>query len=165
MSITPKPRFTKINWLSTHNEFCKKLSLENYSTLLIGDSIIAALPRYTNVWKSYFNPLNAINCGIGGDRVEHVLWRCNNLPPTLSLRNVIIMCGTNNIDYNSPDDIVDGILDIVESLRRNFKFSNIVIYGILPRNDSWSVNRLYIKEINDLLRQKCKKMISFSLNQ
>ena len=46
----------------------------NYSTLLIGDSIIAALSRYSNILKRYFKPLYAINCGIGGDRMENILW-------------------------------------------------------------------------------------------
>ena len=46
----------------------------NYFTLLIGDSIIAGLPRYSNILKRCFKLLNAMNCGIGGDRVENILW-------------------------------------------------------------------------------------------
>ena len=38
----------------------------NHSTLLIGDSIIAGLSRYSSIWKRYFKPLYAINCGIAG---------------------------------------------------------------------------------------------------
>ena len=49
------------------------MMIGNYSTLLIGDSIIAGLSRYSNIWKRYFKPLYAINCGIGGDRMENVL--------------------------------------------------------------------------------------------
>ena len=50
------------------------MMVENYSTLLIGDSIIAGLSHYSNIWMRYFKPLNAINCGIGGGRVENILW-------------------------------------------------------------------------------------------
>ena len=56
------------------------MTIGNYSTLLIDDSIIAGLSRYSNIWKRYFKSLSAINCGIGGDRVENILWRCQNLP-------------------------------------------------------------------------------------
>ena len=44
------------------------------NTLLLGDSIIAGLLRYLKVWQRYFSPLKELNSGIGGDRVENVLW-------------------------------------------------------------------------------------------
>ena len=44
----------------------------NYSTLLIGDSIIAGLSYYSNIWKRYLQPLNAKNCVIDGDRVQSI---------------------------------------------------------------------------------------------
>ena len=72
----------------------------NYSTLLIGDSTIAGLSRYFNIWKRYFKPLYAINCGIGGDSVENILWRCKNLPSCPNFQNAVIMCGTNNIQHS-----------------------------------------------------------------
>ena len=155
MALTPMPRFNKVNWHHLHNEQCKSLLSKTYSTLLIGDSIIAGLSRYRSVWKSYFDKLDAINCGIGGDRVEHVLWRCKNLPSHLSLRNAVIICGTNNIEFSSPNDIVDGIIEIGLSLRRKNSQLNVFVCGLLPRNDSWSVNRVYVKEVNDLLCYKC----------
>ena len=93
------------------------MTIRNYSTLLIGDSIIAGLSRYSNIWKSYFQPLNDINCGIGGDRVQNILCQCHNLPSSSHLQNAVIMCGRNNIQHNSVEDIVDGIVKIVLSLR------------------------------------------------
>ena len=48
------------------------LQIRNYLTLLIGDSIIAGLSRYANIWKGYFQLLNAINCGVGEDRVQSI---------------------------------------------------------------------------------------------
>ena len=49
------------------------MMIGNYSTLLIGDSIIASLSCYSTIWKRYIKPLNAINCRIFGDRVENIL--------------------------------------------------------------------------------------------
>ena len=34
---------------------------------------------------------------------------------------------------------------------------NIFICGLIPRDKNWSINRKYIKEINDLLKSKCKE--------
>ena len=128
----------------------------NYSTLLIGDSTIAGLSRYFNIWKRYFKPLNAINCGIGVDRVENILWRCKNLPSSPILQNVVIICGRNNIQHNSVEDIVDGIVEIALSLRRIYHPIAIFVCGILPRDSNWSINRVYIDEINNYLCCKSK---------
>ena len=61
MSIAPLPRFSKENWLNLHNNHCKSIITSNYSTLLIGHSLINGLSRYTNTWKRYLKPLDAIN--------------------------------------------------------------------------------------------------------
>ena len=50
------------------------MKIGNYSTLLIDDTIIAGFSRYSNIWKRYFKRLNAINCSIGEDRAENILW-------------------------------------------------------------------------------------------
>ena len=157
MSVAPLPRFSKENWLNLHNNHCKSIITSNYSTLLIGDSLINGLSRYTNTWKRYLNPLDAINCGIGGDRVQNILWRCVNLPKSPSIRNAIILCGTNNIQYDTTEDIVDGILEIALTLRSKYHLINVVICGLIPRKDIWSINRIYINEINNDLLCKCKQ--------
>ena len=61
----------------------------------------------SNIWKRYFKPLYAINCAIGGDTVENILWRCKNLPSCPNLQNAFIMCGTKNNQHNSVEDIED----------------------------------------------------------
>ena len=50
--------------------------------IVIGDSIVAGLTRYNNVWKNLFGR-GFINLGIHGDCVEHVLWRVKDIafPP------------------------------------------------------------------------------------
>ena len=57
MSIAPLPRLSNVNWLNSHNKHCNSMMIGNYSTLLIGDSIIARLSPYFNIWKRYFKPL------------------------------------------------------------------------------------------------------------
>ena len=113
----------------------------------------------------YFKPLNAINCGIGGDKVQNVLWRCNNLPSSPSIQNVVIMCGTNNINHDSVEDIVDGIIDVVLSFKNKFHHCDIFVCGIIPRDENWSINRVHINEINNYLRYKCNLFNTKFLDQ
>ena len=51
-----------------------------------------------------------LNLSIGGDHVDNVLWRAINLPLPLSVKNVVILCVTNNIPTDTPSDIADCII-------------------------------------------------------
>ena len=103
-----------------------------------------SLTRCSNIWKTYFKPLDSINCVITGDRVQNILWQCHNLQSSPHLQNAVIMCGTNNIQHNSVKDTSDGIVEIALSLR--YKYHSIAIFAciLLPRDNNWSINRLYV---------------------
>ena len=96
MASIPSERFYNNNWLKIHQNHCFQVKQENINSIIIGDSIVAGLTRYTNVWNNLFGN-RFINLGISGDRVENVLWRARDIPFLLSLKNVVILCGTNNI--------------------------------------------------------------------
>ena len=153
MATIPTKRHNKPNWLNLHNNHCLIAKNSEATTLLIGDSIVAGLTRYPDTWKKYF--AGAVNFGIGGDRVEHVLWRSKNLPKLTSLNKIVILCGTNNILNTSPYDIADGIINIASVFKKNYPNCSIYVSGILPRDESWSVNRVTISEINELLHYQC----------
>ena len=124
-----------MNCLNFHHDHCSKLAKNAFETILTGDSIVAGLSRYQNVWDKFLKPLKALNCGVGGDRIQHVLWRALNLPVSLNLKNVVVLCGTNNLRLDSPKDIADGILEIARLFETNYSCVNIIICGILPRDD------------------------------
>ena len=96
-----------------------------------------------------------MNCGVGGNRIQHVLWRALNLSVSSNLKNNVVLCGTNNLLLDSSKDIADGIFEIARSLEINYSCVNVIICGILPRDDSWSVNRVSIKRVNHILKLKC----------
>ena len=50
----PMERFNKLNWFKLHNHHCPVAEKSNATTLLIGNSIVASLSRYPNVWKKHF---------------------------------------------------------------------------------------------------------------
>ena len=155
MTTIPTERFNKLNWFKLHNHHCTVAEKSNATTLLIGDSIKAGLSSYPNVWKKYFLR-NSVNFGIGGDRVENVLWRSQNLPILPSLNKIIILCGTNNINNNSPHDIADDVIETASVFKQKYSTSlNICICGLLPRDESCSINRVIIDQVNDILQYKC----------
>ena len=87
-------KFYQNGWLNKHNKHVAPLKAKsNTSTAVIGDSIAAGLMRYRNVWDENFNR-NKVNCGIGGDKTQNVLWISNNIPLSQSLKYVVINCGT-----------------------------------------------------------------------
>ena len=82
-----------------------------------------------------------------GDRVQNVLCRAQNLPVISSLKNVVILCGTNKLFQDSPEDTADDIIEIAQTFLSKYNSINIGTDGILPRDASWSINRMLIKEI------------------
>ena len=70
------------------------------------------LNQYQNAWEKVLKPINVLNCGIRGSRIQYVSWRALNLPVISNLKNVADFCGTNNLLLDSPEDIADGILEI-----------------------------------------------------
>ena len=134
-----------------HNKHCNNMITGNYSILLIGDSIIAALPRYSNVWKRYFQLLNAVNYGIYGDRGQNISWRCQNITSSSNPQYAIIMCGTKNIKHSSVEDTMDGIVEISLLLRHKYHPITIFACQLLSYDNNWSINRVCIDVINNYL--------------
>ena len=120
--------------------------------------------RYTNVWNNLLSN-KFINLGISGDRVENVLWCARDIPFLPSLKNVVILCGANNINKDSPYDIAQGLIAIGSVFKNQSSNPNIFICGLLPRDESFSINRLIINEVNDLLKSKCLVKSFHFINQ
>ena len=108
----PAGRFYKDNWVMNHkNQAAFIKSSRNVSAVLLGDSIIAGFFSYHNIWYKFFDE-NTINCGIGGDKVQNILWRAENIPLQQSLEYVVISCDTNNLDTDNSEKIVNGLFCI-----------------------------------------------------
>ena len=77
------------------------------------------------------------------------------IPP--SLKNVVVLCGTSNLFTDSPLDIADCIVNIGSCLYEKSSSVNVFICGLIPRDESWSVNRVLIKNVNRILKYLCLK--------
>ena len=159
VSVSPCDR-SKPGWLDNHEQYKSLCKVPRpYDVLLVGDSIIKGLARYSNVWRKYLAPLNALNFGIGGDQTQHVLWRLQNGELECYPRVVVVHCGTNNINKDSAEDIVQGILAIVNYIREKRADAKVIVVGLLPRDyypDTF--RREKIESVNSQLEEQ----ISFS---
>ena len=116
------------------------------------DYIISGLSRYWRVWSKYFEPLQALNFGIGGYRTQHVLWRLQKGEIPKNVRTAIIHCGTNNIDKNYPEDIKTTILSTACSILKKKPPADIIITGLLPRDKEISDRQKRIQIVNKKLK-------------
>ena len=136
MVLIPTECFYKSNWIEHHHNHCSMIKDTKPSTLLLGDSIVASL-RYLNVWNEYFTPTNVMNLGIGGCCVENALWGAINLPLPSSMKNVVILCGTNNIPIDTPCDIADCIISIGCIFQKRSRGIDVSVCDLILRDKSW----------------------------
>ena len=138
-----------------YREHCFVLNSKSFKFILIGDSLVSGLHRYCKMWNNFFKTTDALNWGMGGDKVQNVLWRVQNLPISSSLKNVAILCGTNNLQHDSPEDILDSIIEIGHCFRKRHRHINIFICRLLPGDESVSTNCVSIIETDKISEVKC----------
>ena len=155
-NLQPKKR-SKIGWIETHYHQKELLRKSYASVMVIGDSIVAGLRRYLTIWSNFILQYKTINLRIGGDRIENVSWSINDIVLPMSIRSVVIHCGTSNIDTSSSDEISVGVVTIARSIFHRYPNIEIIVSGLLPRDIHWSTRRVKINETNDYLRDYCKK--------
>ena len=126
---------------------------------------MAVLHHYYKIWNNFFKPVDALNCDIGADKVENVLWRVEHLPISSFLKNAVILCGTNNLQQDSPENIVDDIIEIWHCFKKRHHHINISICGLLLHDECTSINCVYIIETNKNLKIKCSLNKFFFINQ
>ena len=112
LATTPTGRNKNFGLYKTHNKHDILAKILRSLVLLIGNSIVASLSRYQTVWKKYFEPYKALNCGISGDRTWNFLRSVEALSVSPSVEYVLVHCGTHNLDLDEPKTFVNGIIKI-----------------------------------------------------
>ena len=109
MSHCTRPVFrdNKPRWYALHRKSIYKMIRQQARVAILGDSIVEGLARYPAVWNDHLKPFNTVNCGIGGDSIQHLLWRVGHLSIPQSLRVAVLLCGTNNMQGDKPQDMRD----------------------------------------------------------
>ena len=87
-----------------------------------------------------------VNAGICGDRIEHLLWRIEDMsgllasnPPSVAT----LLIGTNNLRLGvTAEDILLGVRHLVKTLRTTCPQTKIIVFAIPPRAFPWRKRHL-----------------------
>lgn len=153
--LEPVPRETQVykqnkqGWMERHEAVKQQAALGQAELVFIGDSITHWWD--SDLWEKHYAPLNAINMGFGGDKVQHVLWRLQNGEiDGISPKVAVVMIGTNNAGSDTPEQIAEAIKEICSVLRKKLPQTQILLLAIFPRNtpqDPRHLNNLAVNKI------------------
>lgn len=122
-------------WKKRHQAMLKNyLKMPKVDLMFFGDSITAGWRRQVHVLKKHYGQYSIANMGSGGDRVEHMIWRLENgMEKGAQPKVIVLLCGTNNSNSNTPKQIAGGIFSLTDKLHKVYPKSQIVLIGTLPR--------------------------------
>jgi len=133
------------DWEQRHQKILS-LNRENPPEIcVLGNSIInywageplAGFRRGVKSWNNLFSGSVTRNMGFGWDRTENLLWRINHDElDGFKARQIILLIGTNNLAYNSDEEILSGIKLILKSIKYHQSGSKLLMIGILPRRNN-----------------------------
>lgn len=124
-------------WKEMHRYQKEQLSGSQKDICWIGDSLTEYWNHHGRVeFEKAFSRYKSVNCGIGGDTTENILWRIENLgltehPPRL----IVLMMGTNNLGKESADS-VDAVVLAIGKAVAILKDTPVILISILPSGDA-----------------------------
>ncbi|MCY2983965.1 MAG: GDSL-type esterase/lipase family protein [Planctomycetota bacterium] len=132
------------SWLDTHVKLVNFVQANRgpCDVLLVGDSITqqwgSPLDQglLNEAWKKHFASLRTINIGIGGDKIQNVLWRIDHGGVEgIEPRTIVLMIGNNNMFFapeTGVEAVARGIEVVLANLRKKFDVAHVVVVKILP---------------------------------
>lgn len=84
-------------------------------------------------FETAFRGRNWVSAGISGDRTQNILWRLQNGPyKEARPRTIVLTIGVNNMNDDSAEEIVEGIIACVKWIRENLPATKLFLTGPLP---------------------------------
>ena len=108
-------------------------------------------------WKKRFDGRKMVNLGIGGDRIEHILWRLDHgALDGASPKVIVLMIGVNNAPLVSANGVpairaAEGIKLCLDNLRIRCPRAQIVLIKVLPAFDPTKETGKAVVDINKAL--------------
>lgn len=130
------------DWLARHEQVLKLNRALPPETVIIGNSIVhywageplADKQRGKHAWNRLFGGIRVHNLGFGWDKIENVLWRIYHEELNgYQAKNILMLAGTNNLQFNTDHDIVEGIVFAAQAVRDRQTSARLYVIGILPR--------------------------------
>jgi len=146
-------------WVAHHATCIEKVRVmkDGIDIALLGDSITQGWgggwdgAPFNAAWQKHFDGLKTVNLGIGGDRMENILWRLDHgALDGVSPKVIVLKIGVNNAPLVFANGApaataAHGIKLCVENLRLRCPRSQIVLVKILPAFDpSYEVGKAVV---------------------
>lgn len=159
---TPKDGSKGNDWITHHATNIKNVNAPggNIDIALLGDSITQGWgggwdgTPFNAAWQKHFANSKTVNLGIGGDRIEHILWRLDHgALDGASPKIIVLMIGVNNAPLIQANGVpvataAHGIKLCVENFRLRCPEAKIVLVKILPAFDPSKEVGSKVRELN-----------------
>ena len=145
VTTIPRTQLRELNnydWEKRHQEILDLNKKTQPKTIVIGNSIThfwGGLPKGPRApgedsWNNTFGKSGVTNMGYGWDRIENVLWRIyHGELDGFSAKQIFINIGTNNLQYNTDEEIVEGWKLLIDAMKTRQPKTEILMIGIYPR--------------------------------
>ena len=142
MPLLPSPRnFYHLNqsdprhtWSDKYEYQATQCSIPTKNNIILGDSHVERLLRLPSLPPQLGTFINA---GVGGDKLQHVIWRATHGCMPVNVEKVLIVAGSNNLRPNSSvkecKELADTIIQCVSDLLLTNSNIMVAVVGILPR--------------------------------
>ncbi|VDO83033.1 unnamed protein product [Schistosoma margrebowiei] len=145
VAISPSDSEGDGRWMSQHTRFVCQARKKEPDVVLLGDSIFT--------YKKHIEPLHCVNFSIANDQTQNVLWRIENGElDGFSPKVVVIMIGSHNV-ADSEEEVVKGILTVVEKTKSKQPRASLIVMGLLPCGRTPNKRRTKHEQINKLLTE------------
>ncbi|WP_455541604.1 GDSL-type esterase/lipase family protein [Prevotella fusca] len=143
------------------NQFNEEGSLPANAIIMLGDSH----SEYGENWNRFFpNAKKIINRGIIGDDSRGILKRLNQILPYKPSK-IFFECGANDLSHGwSVERTFQGIVNIIETIRRQVPQTKLYVQSLLPLNERVGVWRL-LKGKEDMIIQLNNRLKSYCNSQ
>lgn len=145
-------------YLETHLPELTREPKSPIDTVLIGDSMLERLKTTGTFTKTAKLP-SSFNAGVGGDKIENVLYRLDlGMQSLLEDRNVklwVLMIGSNNLKKALKKAEVEKYRLLVQALLRIAPMSKVLACELFKRKD---IDDAFVDESNRLLRELIREM-------
>ena len=140
----------------------KKKDYKKENIVFLGDSIT----DFYNL-EDYYGDLPVVNSGISGNKTYDIIGNLEDRVYKYNPTKVFILIGTNDLLHITDEEIVDGIIEIVNEIHKHRKNAKIYVESIYPVNNKtdndvvidWMVSERTndrIININSILKTKSK---------
>jgi lysophospholipase L1-like esterase len=85
--------------------------------------------------EKHFGAYRPVNLGVGGDRVQNVIWRMQRTQlEATPLKVLVLLIGTNNVSSAfPPEETAGGIQKLVKMVEEKAPEAKVLILGVFPR--------------------------------